>query len=471
MKLIGIISFFLFAFLNKILAESSGAQIRITQDGIDKAVYSLVEALNKHFEAITLDEQSFQASDVKGSIFDGKLSTFRLDPRNSKIYLQDNGTIKVDISNIVLNGDSQYKVRWHFLKKSGSIALSTNDAYIQLIFRIFNENSRARLRLIRSSASVGNMDFKLHGNIVDKLINRLKKVWKPKVRNAIDSKIPSLIEKKVNELSEKIVQIEVEKDLAGKMNGIYVNYGLTGHPKNFQNALFVSISSKFWYGSNKIDYHSSGNFPNFPREQDVCVEIDSKVVFNSLTDAFTASRKGHKKVETNRFQPLKHFLSCECQGKFCAKEMPDGRCGEDYIIDLNFAPSFHFNDSGVYTVLNVNASFEYNGFDVLDVQMIAGIHLKNTISFANWVLRGQLEIFLEKISADSWLVATDEENLHMMWNMFKDVIETELNEMLKDGIPLPSVRFVQISNPQVYFNGPFVQVCANTDINFAQILK
>uniref|UniRef100_A0A914QNV2 Lipid-binding serum glycoprotein C-terminal domain-containing protein n=1 Tax=Panagrolaimus davidi TaxID=227884 RepID=A0A914QNV2_9BILA len=465
------------------LSSKPGARIRLRTDALNSAARSLIDELNAMGNNIQVPDQS-----TKWHMFHLEISS---------IVVKNLNIDRNQLSILTGRVSFHYKIKLgkHGPHKSGSCDASVDGSSAKIKFGISEQNSHPLLNLIDKSANINDLNYHCRGGWVSKLLNlfkhALKGFLKKEIKNFAEKDIGTLIPKMAN----KLLAIPIEHELRGKLDGTYVNYGLSSSPKLNNQMLNIPLIMQFWYKGHKNDnpatvYPSSQPFPTAVPPQMFCVDIDSNLAARSAIYAFNVSDKSTFTIGDSNFKRLskdkQQFFDCSCVGNRCLIiDIPDltKQCTKDKKFGIygkvKVGGDIYVNNSGI--ILFADATFDFKlgngigqetGPSLLTVKADLDVLLEKTVHIQNWNLIGKFDVLFTSLSANSTFGPIAPHIINDIWNfVIKDIVELLANDALASGIPLPPLNFITFNNVHLHFDNPIIQTCSDVVFDFKKLLS
>lgn len=251
-------------------ALNPGGQIHITQTGIDRAVHSMLQqALIKHdsFNLPDMQEGRVKLFDLNANV--------KLEPRNARIQLLDNGDISIQVHSVELEGTGKGRYQWGFVKKGANLRVKSEHTYLEIVISIVSENGRPRIVNKKTHFDIGQLHLYASGGILERLIEKILDAFKGHIKRRINDRVVKHLNDKLQEFSDRLLKIDVEKPLGGRFGGAFIDCGLTSNPIVSNSVLTIPIATQFWYNGHKNEapIQSSGPYPFGSPWQMVCVDL------------------------------------------------------------------------------------------------------------------------------------------------------------------------------------------------------
>ena len=487
MNFIFIFIFSLNLFLVDGLSKSPGALVHLNTEGVNKIIRSLVQSLNKKLTEITVDEVTGSDHDLHYKISSIKIHC-NIDPNSVVLKVNQDNSLSFTVGSVSGAGNADYNVKYWIVKKSGHCDVSFKDSSISVTLKLEEKNEIPQINLISIDSNVHDLKYHCHGDLLDQILNILDRVLTPIFTRKINKIIRKKFEKSMPKINTKFSQIKMVHELPRKLAGFFVNYGISSNPTFTPAELKIPIISQFYYQNHSNDnpntvYPSKNPFPSPASPQLFCVNIDSNLAFRSAVYAFNVSGKNVFEFNQDLFSQIpttKDFFKCGCSDDNCLVTLlPE--------LSQNCPKNASFSMSGNIKVeadLLANNSglifyvFEYSNFtiknllnDSLHINAKIGVLLQKEILVKNNSVHGKADVFYTELSASYNNSPVVSGILNKIWEFgLKNVLEFVINDALKDGVPLPKLDFITFADVQLSFNGPFVQVCSNINVDFDEML-
>jgi hypothetical protein len=221
---------------------SPGAQIQISQTGIDKAVVSLLQQVLVKYSSFDVP-QPIEVWHLK--IFDIYF-TIIVDPKNARIQLLNTGDILVHIQDLKVAVTGRVRYDSGASQKSLYMDVRAKNTSLEITFGIVSEEGKPRILNKRVDFDTGRPDIYVDGGPEAPIIEKLMDLFRGKIREWVNDKVIDVLNNKIHEFSDRIVRLEIEKALGGHLRGLHVDYGLGANPSVANSALTIPVSTQFW---------------------------------------------------------------------------------------------------------------------------------------------------------------------------------------------------------------------------------
>lgn len=472
----------LFNFLGLVMPLSPGAQIHITQAGIDRAIHSMLQQVLVRSDSFRIPD--FKTSRVKFFELSGSIN---LAPQNAGIRLLNNGDILVHINSMSLEARGKTKADLYLFRTGTHLHVKSENTYLEITLGIINENGRLRTVNKGVRFDISKLHIYARRNILSRIMEKVLDAFRGIFRERINKEVINVINIKIQEFSDRLVRIDMEKPLGGRLRDFFIDYGLTSNPSVVNSVLTIPVATQFWYNGHKNEapVQSSGPYPFGAPWQMVCIDFDTNVVFGTASYAYKL-REGppiSKTFTMHLSEELKNdwlnkSIGCNCTDFFCPVHLVaefSEFCSTNPEIKIkmtNEDRQIHFNNSGVFLSLSgigsVYVVSKNTTTQILNAEVAVDVHIMENLTIENWIAKGTARVFKSRLSADSPLLGKiDEKVLDEIWESdLKAHIEKWITEFSQPGIPLPSLKFANFYNTRVGFNGPFMRLCSDVDIKF-----
>uniref|UniRef100_A0A7E4VVQ1 BPI1 domain-containing protein n=1 Tax=Panagrellus redivivus TaxID=6233 RepID=A0A7E4VVQ1_PANRE len=475
------------------LSPHPGALIRLSTAAVDNAVKSIVDVLNEHIQEVQIPDQSEKKHHIHLEARDIKLERFNIDRNTVGVNTNTDNTVSFIAQHIEFKVSFHYQVkRKHLFSKSGHCSISVGDGHVASSLRLTADNGHPVISLLSKDAGMGDLHYKCHGDLIDHIINWLSGIIKPKIKKAIDDAIEKAIEQAFPKINEKLVQIPTDRPLSSSLAAFHVDYSIYDQPSTTPQMTRISVLSQFYLDGHKDDnppsvFPSPGAFPDGPPERDICLNVDSNLVFKSAAYAFLTSDKSTFHLDKPVFGRLpenkRKFFDCDCAGELCLITLlPSLKsiCKPGETVDIHgtvkLGVDIIADDRGLIISAQTDSIFQLGpvpgqGVTLLNLNAAVGVLLEKTVHIQDWSLFGHVSVFQTHLSATTPLGAIAPEIVQKIWEFaLADLAELVINEALGGGIPLPPLKFITFDQVDIKFTGPLVQVCSNVNIDFSKLI-
>jgi hypothetical protein len=131
-------------------------------------------------------------------------------------------------------------------RKTFDLLVKTKNTFLEITFGIVSENEKPRILNKRVDFDTGKPDIYVDGGPLSLIIEKTMDLFRGKLRKWFNQNIISVLNNKINEFSNRIVQIETEKALGGHLRGLFIDYGLGANPSVANSALTIPVAAQFW---------------------------------------------------------------------------------------------------------------------------------------------------------------------------------------------------------------------------------
>lgn len=225
-----------------ICALSPGAQIQISQDGIDKAVASLLQQVLVKYSSIDIP-RPIRVWRLK--IFDIHI-TINVDPRNARIQLLNTGDILIHIDDPRIEGTGRVRYDAIFWRETLDLRVRSKNAFLEVTLGIVSEGGKPRILNKRVNFDIGRLDIYVDGGPVAIIIEKIADLVRDLFIGSVNDALVNSLNNKLHEFSDRIVRIETEKALGGYLHGLFIDYGLGANPSVSNAALTIPVAAQFW---------------------------------------------------------------------------------------------------------------------------------------------------------------------------------------------------------------------------------
>uniref|UniRef100_A0A914YJK1 Lipid-binding serum glycoprotein N-terminal domain-containing protein n=1 Tax=Panagrolaimus superbus TaxID=310955 RepID=A0A914YJK1_9BILA len=363
------------------LSSKPGAQIRLRTDALNSAAKSLIDEVNAIGNNIQVPDQNTKWHMFHLEISQIDVKNLKIDRNQVSIITGSDNSIGLQCNSLGVAISFHYKLKLgkHGPHKSGSCDASIGGSSARIKLSIAEKNSHPLLNLLDKSANINDLKYHCRGGWISKLLNlfkhALKGFLKKEIKNFAENEIGTLIPKMTN----KLLSIPIEHELHGKLNGTFVNYGLSSSPKLNNQMLNIPLIMQFWYQGHKNDnpdtvYPSPQSFPTSVPSQMFCVNIDSNLAGRSAIYAFNVSDKSTFSIGDSTFKRLskdkQHYFDCNCVSSRCLiKDIPDlaKKClkGKKLGIhgNVKVGGDIYVNNSGIISFADALFDFKLGNGD------------------------------------------------------------------------------------------------------------
>ncbi|TKR89306.1 hypothetical protein L596_013432 [Steinernema carpocapsae] len=481
------------AFAAIVLSAAPGAELQINQRGLNAFAQVGVNLLNSRIPGMKIpDASSFTSEAIhwSWSLWDIKIDSFHVDQTRTGVSAVPSDKLNVHIVDLNFKISARYriKVREGFIhaRKSGSIDAWTSGATTSATVAITSQSGRPHLTSVDCNANLGDFQIKFHGGLISKIIN----IFRHKIADHLKSKLNGIICSEVSKIvsgegNQALAGIPLEFNLHGDAAGFHVDYGLTSNPYATTQFMGIPVQGKFWYDGHQNDAgipKPSGALKPIARNEMICVALDGQGIFGSATYAFRQSPKSHFHIDRDVLrhfpQSIQNYFSCDCTGKNCISTIIpeiEAFCkkGASIAIDAEATafPGFHFNASGAY--ISAQGKGQLSSFPMVlgstplfELDAKLEILIENTLRIEDWVIKGNVKLTDAELAVKSPVVPISIHHLQKWWNEALSIVVSQVaNQILANGLPLPSFPKASPVNPKFTFSEHELLFCSDLKAN------
>ncbi|XP_062361101.1 bactericidal permeability-increasing protein-like [Cinclus cinclus] len=449
-------------------ATNPGFVVRITQAGLDYANQQGMAILEKELAQLKLPDISGKSGKVRYEVSRLRIPNFHLP--HSKITPISNEGLQVSISNAFAELVGNWKVKFAFIRSSGSFNLKVENFSIKINLKLGSDTTgKPTISTSACSASISKVRVHFSGKF-GWFYNLFHKTIESKLRKNLESKVCDNVAKSVhNELQKQVQTLPVTARIDGKTG---IDYSLVAPPRATAQSLDVELKGEFYSLAHRSTVPFSPLPLAFPSDHDRMVYFGaSSYFFNTagiayhkagalvfeITDAMIPKETGFR-LDTSLFSafipqleemypnmPMKFRLSAPTApfltigpGGISFQPVVDAQA---YAIlpDSSLAPLFLLSLTGnVSAVINVRSGRIVGSLDV-----------------------GRIKLSLKDSAVGTFQV----QSLQSLMNYGTSrVVLPRLNARLDEGFPLPLLDRIQLSNILVKFHQNFLLLGA--DVRF-----
>ncbi|TMS38021.1 hypothetical protein L596_004836 [Steinernema carpocapsae] len=139
--------------------------------------------------------------------------------------------------------------------------------------------------------------------------------------------------------------------------------------------------------------------------------------------------------------------------------------------DRRAFPGFHFNASGAYISAQGKGQFEVVLPDGLSTPLFEldaklEILIENTLRIEDWVIKGNVKLTDAELAVKSPIVPISIHHLQKWWNEALSIVVSQIaNQILANGLPLPSFPKASPVNPKFIFSDHELLFCSDLKAN------
>uniref|UniRef100_A0A0N4Z788 BPI1 domain-containing protein n=1 Tax=Parastrongyloides trichosuri TaxID=131310 RepID=A0A0N4Z788_PARTI len=488
-----LLAFFFIAFLsctgnNYAVKGNSipGAQIQFSKTGLNYMADVAIDYLNSLIPSVSIP-------DIEGFLkFTYHLSNIKIEefniPKTSDVinfFPPDKLGVNFDGVSARMSAHYQVKVKVGFIhvSKSGTVDVKIDKTSVDASVAITSSNGHPYLTSDSCKANFGVFDIKFHGDLLDDIIDLFKreieKHFKSKIEGVICKEIENIESDKGNQI---LGSFPLDIGLGGTFKGFHINYGLTSNTEISPISFTIPIEGLIYFEGHEND--TGVPKPNdvvhpYNTEKYLCIDFDGDRVLGSAAYAFEVSNLSHFMIDDNILKlfpdNIKNFFKCTCDDGLCIGELipeikKNCQPGKSVAIDCSAIafPGFHFNSTGVYVNGTGNGNFQIvtpDGYNMglFDLYMDVGVLLESDLKITDWVISGDVELYEYHFEVKNSAIGEIQTKTiqKIIDEAIKYLIVGIADGILKNGIPLPKINHLNITNPQFIFGKELLSVCAD----------
>nr|QAU32336.1 BPI protein 2 [Perinereis linea] len=215
-----------------VLATNPGAQIRISQHGIQYAGNVLVQKLAEKFAGQPIPDINGKSGKVKYEFKNMRVTNFNPPQFTAKVNPGQGVSLTLSGATLSVHGDWRYKIKILFpISDSGSVDVSLYDVTITNSVVFGEAQGHPTVRSTGCSCNIGNVNIDIHSGL-DWLYNLFKDYIEKKIESTLRDKLCELLDKEINEeAAQSLAELKMITKI-GRMSqeDIMMNFSLVTAP-------------------------------------------------------------------------------------------------------------------------------------------------------------------------------------------------------------------------------------------------
>ncbi|NXP12052.1 BPI protein, partial [Thinocorus orbignyianus] len=436
-----------------------GFVVRITQSGLDYAQQQGIAILEKELANVKLPDIS-SGSRLRFTGLD--LRDFRFP--YSRISPVPNVGLRVSIANAYAKVNGNYRVKFGFIRSSGSFDLTVDNANIDISLRLGNDTSgKPTVTTSGCSSHISKVRVRFSGSL-GWLYNLFHKLIESKIRKILNDKVCGIVTKSVDKNLQPYVQTLPVTARIDAVAG--VDYSLVEPPTATAQSLDVAMKGEFFYMANRSAAPFTPLQLTLPPDHDRMVYFGaSSYFFNTASFAYHEAGALVFEITDSMISKGNNFRLDTTTFSAFVPQL------EELYPDMKmkfrlFAPSPPLLSIGpgglsLFPVVDIQA------YAILPNSSLAPLFLISVsgngsavINVKSCHLVGSLKMSRMTLSLKHSDVGTFEvESLQSVINFLaSSILLPRINARLGQGFPLPMPKGLKLSNIVVQFHPNFVLV-------------
>jgi lipopolysaccharide-binding protein len=459
-----------------LVAGQAGFKTTLSKRGLDYARDIGMAVLRRELGNLKIPDQTGQAGTPIGKIT-WWLSNLRITGINlpdPQVNIAPNSHLQLLVPGVAVNLAFNWRIKkssFPPFSDSGSGTCDVGNTRLVVDFAIVAVNGKAQAQVRGVHFSIGNFNLKLRGG-ASWLYNIIIGLFKGSVRGNIEKEVREAISKEIHgKLNAELAKLPYHVEL--KPTGVGLDYAIVANPIYAATHLTLPVRGEFFDITNRTrSEHNAPQVPDYLGENKMLHLILSDFVIKSAGETF--HKKGHLKtwildkmippwspvrLNSSSFGVLIPGLQRHFPNQELRIHLQTSRNPEFEIREQN-ATARIFGDFAMHAVDSngaVKPAFILNGYVVASGK--ASIDGRNIV--------GELLFVSQKFLVKETQIG--EINVQMfddLMNMFfSSGIIPAINYYLKQGIPLPTLRDIDLVNPEVRWGTNFLSI--STDVKYA----
>ncbi|XP_029932359.1 bactericidal permeability-increasing protein-like [Myripristis murdjan] len=455
----------LVAFISVASGRNPGVQVKLTQKGLDYARQVGMEKLKQKLQTIQIPDFSGK-SKVKYSLTNVRIVGMGIP--NSALTLAPGTGISMSIRDAFINVRGNWRVRYKFIRTSGSFDLDVNGLSIGTTISVTSgAGGRPVVSSVNCGASIGSTRIKFHGR-ASWLYNIFRKLIERPMRKKMEEQICPRVSDTVSDLNPRLQTLNV---LARVDKHAEIEYSMVSSPVVTQSSIALNLKGQFY----NIGRHQEPPFSpqpfSMPTQQHMVYMGMSAFTANSA--GFVYNRAGILSVSITddmipSVSPIR--LSTSSFGVIIP-EISRRFPGLKMKLTMSAASDpmviFKPNNMTITAVATVTA-FAIQADSTLSPLFV--LKLDTSVSAAMSVtqmrLGGTLSLNKMEMSVQSSNVGNFQVSVlnNFIPTVLRWVVIPIVNTELRKGYPLPELQNMQLMNTQLQIMQDYLMI--GTDIRF-----
>ncbi|CAL1608761.1 unnamed protein product [Knipowitschia caucasica] len=453
-------------------AVNPGVKVKLTQKGLEYGRELGIASIQKKLQSIKLPDMSGSASTVVGKV---KYSFTNMHIVNvglpqSSVSLEPGAGVKLSVTNAFMSLNGNWKIKYLFIKDSGSFDLSVTGLSITTTIAVnSDETGRPTVSGSSCSAAVGSVSIKFHGG-ASWLYNLFTDSIDKSLRSALEKHICPLVADSISDINPYLKTLNV---LAKVDEYAEIEYSMVSSPVISTSSVELSLKGEFY----NIGKHQEPPFTpavfSLPSSNDTMLYIGlSSYIANSAGFVYTTAGALSLYITDDMIpasSPIR--LNTKTFGALIpqiAQQFPDLMM--KLLLKEVKSPVFAFesDNTTIQTTATMTAfAIQVNGtlspLFVLNMNTSVSVEVSvSGTSLAGSVSLNKMDLTLETSYVGDFQVKLLD---RIFQSFLKGVILPRINAEFSKGFPLPTIGEVKLVNTQLQIVKDYVLI--GTDVQFS----
>lgn len=456
-------------------SQAPGFKVVLSNNGLNKVKEVGMEILKRELDKLQIPEQH-----TRGGGADVYLSQFKFAVSfpNVNIGFAANQGINLQVTNLALNANFHFRFKRYQFPKiggSGNGHVQVSNSNMGLVIRLTNVNGKVRANVDAINFNIGNFNLKLGGSW-GWLLNIVISLFKGKVKQMIENEVKKVVVQTIHgKLNEELATSPSTVNIGGGEWRLGLDYSLQANPVFAPSYVSIPMRGEFF---NPFDRKPSSVRPS--PSPDLLPAYGNKMVQAIITEymPLTILEQWHSRNMLKFLLEDRHIpqwspvrldvASFAAMLPNLVDKFPQHRL--KVLLATAEAPSIQFEDSGLIVVFSVN--MHWLAFKPGEGADKTAFVTKCTVTTKAIATIDRMRVVpkLLFLSQRNQLVSSEIGNFNP--GVLDDTMNTLYNErgfipivnlLISEGIPLPTLRYVTLTNPQVVWGAKYLAVLIDLD--------
>jgi len=467
-----------------VLSVNPGAQIRVSEHGIQYAGNVLVQQLASKFSGQPIPDINGKSGKIKYEFKNMRVTNFQPPQFTAKVNPGQSISLTLSGASISVHGDWHYKIKILFpISDSGSVDVSLSQVTITTTV-VFGESlGHPTIRSTGCSCNIGNVDVDIHTGL-DWLYNLFKGAIEKKIEQILKDKLCELLNQEINEDAAKsLAELKMIVDVGSVLKeDVMMNFSLIAAP--IMGAQYVEAQMNGETFMSRDTPGQSGLSPSPFQESPATTTMVTIWLSDYILDTFGYSLQKRNLLVYNLtkddLDPRdQHFLNIMCddeslETKCVGSVVPKLRKIPKYtngstVVGMwsTMVPRLSIQSGQIAGLFKGNMAFFAKGTPTSEPEYVFTINvtasfrlkagMKDNIIHAQ-IIRSRVRVDI----LDSQIGPISDVGLQWIFNSVNSMfIQGKLNELGAKGFPIPKIKNVVYVNPAFEFMDSSVVIKAD----------
>jgi hypothetical protein len=456
-------------------SQAPGFKVVLSNNGLNKVKEVGMGILKRELDRLQVPEQH-----TRGGGADVYLSQFKFAVSfpNVNIGFAANQGINLQVNNLGLNANFHFRFKRYQFPKiggSGNGHVQVSNTNMGLAIRLTNVNGKVRANVDAINFNIGNFNLKLGGSW-GWLLNIVISLFKGKVKQMIENEIKKIVVQTIHgKLNDELATSPSTVNIGGGQSRLGLDYSLQANPIFAPSYVSIPMRGEFF---NPFDRKPSSIQPS--PSPDLLPAYGNKMLQAIITEymPLTILEQWHSRnvlkflLEDHHiptWSPVRlDVASFAAMLPNLVDKFPQHRL--KVLLATAEPPSIRFEESGLIVVFGVNMQWlAFKPGEGADKTAFVTKCTVTTKAIAT-IERMRVVPKLLFLSQKNQLISSEIGNFNP--GVLDDTMNTLYNErgfipvvnlLLSEGIPLPTLRYVALTNPQVVWGAKYLAVLTDLD--------